>query len=76
MNHAEKCPVCGGIGKVMSTNYPLPASSAYDTLCHGCGGRGWIIVNDAPNWPTKQVFVQNPDENIKALLPDKVRTEG
>ena len=36
MAHAEKCPVCGGSGKVQSVNI-------VDT-CHGCGGKGWVAV--------------------------------
>jgi len=50
MNHAERCPVCGGRGK-------LPAKLGEDVggtgelvrfvaLCHGCDGKGWVVVPD------------------------------
>ena len=47
MAHAEKCPICEGSGRL-----PLPvemgtsASRPYDKLCHGCGGKGWVSVQD------------------------------
>ena len=34
MAHSEICPICKGSGKIKK-----------DT-CHGCGGKGWIEVND------------------------------
>ena len=44
--HAEMCPVCHGKGKIWK---PLENSTSpgYDVTCHGCGGRGWISVEDA-----------------------------
>lgn len=41
MAHAEKCPICGGSGrlpddgKTTDVKYPI---------CHGCNGKGWITV--------------------------------
>ena len=32
--HAEKCPVCYGNGSIKKDNSP----------CHGCSGKGWILV--------------------------------
>lgn len=45
MAHAEKCPVCGGSGKVP----PTPPDPYYTAVpqpvtCHGCGGLGWVTV--------------------------------
>ena len=41
MSHAEKCPICGGSGK-------LPDK----VTCHGCGGKGWVEVGkDSPYIP-------------------------
>ena len=34
MSHAEKCPVCEGSGKFEKKE------------CHGCSGKGWIIIQD------------------------------
>jgi len=34
MAHAEKCPVCDGSGQYEFRE------------CHGCGGKGWITVED------------------------------
>lgn len=34
--HAETCPVCRGKGSLLG-----------DT-CHGCGGKGWVTVEDSP----------------------------
>ena len=36
MAHSEKCPVCGGSGKYEKEN------------CHGCNGRGWIVIGYEP----------------------------
>ncbi len=37
MAHAEICPVCKGNGKVEKET------------CHGCGGKGWVQVDDVGN---------------------------
>ena len=43
MTHAERCPICYGTGKVNDpTNHQLKMT------CYGCGGKGWIEVNDQP----------------------------
>ena len=45
MSHAEKCPVCGGTGELDDTRF---ATGTYPLTrtCHGCGGRGWVVVKD------------------------------
>ncbi len=52
MSHAEKCPVCLGGGKVG------------ESVCHGCGGKGWVIVPDdaapAPVWIYPPPYPQLP----------------
>lgn len=45
MAHAERCPVCGGSGKItdpdsLRTTYPV------EKVCHGCWGKGWVEVSD------------------------------
>ena len=39
--HAEKCPVCGGEGKVERDGKLVK--------CHGCNGKGWVEVSDNDN---------------------------
>jgi len=46
MAHAEKCPVCGGTGKVKDNNYGSK-TDGNDVECHGCGGKGWVEVSDS-----------------------------
>jgi len=47
MAKAVKCPVCGGSGQV-----PVPSSPESSAIfcnfytCHGCGGKGWIVIPD------------------------------
>ena len=47
MNHAELCPVCKGVGELV-TNYVgyTMAYTSNSKICHGCGGYGWVIVPD------------------------------
>ena len=40
-SHAERCPVCHGAGKVKPKGLGEP-----EKQCHGCGGRGWVTVQD------------------------------
>lgn len=47
--HAEKCPVCNGTG-LIGESYPNYGSSTggfyTQKTCHGCHGKGWILVPD------------------------------
>jgi len=46
--HAEKCPVCGGTGRVNLEPDPgTTAQMGNEVLCHGCGGSGWVTVADS-----------------------------
>ena len=49
MSHAEKCPVCEGSGKKFR-DHETPATDknagSWYKPCHGCGGSGWITVQD------------------------------
>jgi len=40
MAHAETCPVCNGKGTTDRKE------RGKEDTCHGCGGCGWITVND------------------------------
>jgi len=37
MHHSERCPVCGGKGELR-----IPYGRC--STCHGCNGRGWVVV--------------------------------
>ncbi len=48
MAHAEKCPVCGGLGTLEKHDF-IGTTSVYPPsieTCHGCNGLGWITVQD------------------------------
>ena len=38
---AQICPVCRGSGKYKD-------SKNVEQICHGCNGKGWILVPDNP----------------------------
>ena len=45
--HAERCPVCGGIGTIEShDNYAISTTVPIIISCHACNGRGYILVSD------------------------------
>jgi hypothetical protein len=46
MSHAEICPVCGGKGRINDVD-PTDACVARWKRCHGCGGSGWVTVQDS-----------------------------
>ena len=43
--HSEVCPICGGGGMMPN---PDPTCIGALMKCHGCGGCGWITVQDPP----------------------------
>ena len=48
-NHAEICPVCKGNGTITKYYAPIEhttAQTSYSYTCHGCGGKGWVVVQD------------------------------
>jgi len=45
------CPVCGGTGKLP---YQLDNSTEPSRSCHGCSGRGWILIEE---WPQDQPWL-------------------
>ena len=45
MAHAEICPICGGKGVVPN---PDPTCCNDAVNCQGCGGLGWVTVQDPP----------------------------
>ena len=62
MAHAEKCPVCGGSGKVKA-EFNAPGGTAQEGFldCHGCNGKGWVEVSDsATPFPCKPSWLSWP----------------
>lgn len=49
MTHAERCPVCGGSGKIKREPHPDSTGSGYEESCYGCFGKGWVEVSDQYN---------------------------
>ena len=47
MAHAEKCPVCEGTGNNVIAEEEPPMNT-----CKGCGGKGWVEVEDSPHTTT------------------------
>jgi DnaJ-class molecular chaperone len=46
MSHAERCPVCFGTGEYIRPPNPMTTAVSLPKICHGCGGKGWIKVED------------------------------
>ena len=43
-NKADLCPICKGTGTFqVYTNYGA-CTSQYERTCHGCGGKGWVVI--------------------------------
>lgn len=54
MNHAEKCPICYGTGKIKKKT------------CHGCGGKGWIEVSNGRRcWTMDYPFIKEKPKKIR-----------
>ena len=55
MSRAQKCPVCGGTGKIVDQDDGPSTAAPQPRTCHGCGGKGWVQVgrDDPPAapWP-------------------------
>ena len=41
--HKTTCPICNGEGQVKDKRNPSPDAMKQ---CHGCGGTGWITVQE------------------------------
>lgn len=45
MAHAEICLICCGKGKLPDDG---KSTAVYERPCYGCGGLGWVTVEDMP----------------------------
>lgn len=44
-NKADLCPVCNGSGIYINYKYSgTTIKWQSKTTCHGCGGKGWVVV--------------------------------
>ena len=46
---AELCPVCWGKGRLADGKGDR--DSAFAETCHGCGGKGWVTVQEHRSMP-------------------------
>lgn len=44
MAQAVRCPVCKGTGTVTPPDDGQCTAAPFPKTCHGCGGRGWVVV--------------------------------
>lgn len=58
MTHSEICPVCSGKGKLE------------DKICHGCEGKGWIVIPCNELWPIQRWHPVYPTEPYPYWLHD------
>ena len=62
MSHAQSCPICFGKGKIKDPDYnPQLSGDPIMVTCHGCGGRGWVQVEDT--YPPKNPYVNPHKDN-------------
>ncbi len=70
MSHAQTCPICEGRGTKTEARrwedgdgritYPRPLP------CHGCGGKGWVTVEDGQHIrvvPATIPIIEDPDKS-------------
>lgn len=56
MAHAEQCIICKGKGAIVDATKSAQQSDGR-VACHGCGGKGWVQIDDneqdfpAPAYP-------------------------
>ncbi len=53
MAHAERCLICNGKGVYVTPPDSYDNSLAAPKTCHGCGGKGWVSVEDT--YPVKLI---------------------
>ena len=71
MSHAERCPVCYGSGELPEKNR---LSETKPTICHGCGGSGWVTVQDTPSHPWGPPHrVPRQQTELEKMLQDAVK---
>lgn len=50
MKHSEICPVCKGTGIYKEYYDYVNTTGAFSQrTCHGCLGKGWIVIEDSSN---------------------------
>ena len=60
MAHAEKCPVCNGLGQLNKASLADTVAERWER-CHGCSGKGWVEVQDVQqHTPPQYIWVYTP----------------
>ena len=79
MAHAEKCPICLGEGFVYKVPKEITGvftrfllQSSYKQTCHGCGGKGWIEIQDQQPgywpWPSYDISLDTITQPTKGTI--------
>ena len=74
-NHAEICPVCRGSGKYKETyNMNYTNATYIEKTCHGCQGKGWVIVPEAQEikWSTSSTTGESQHFDIEEAIEKHV----
>lgn len=61
--HAEKCPLCNGVGKVKVASNTTMGNM--EKTCHGCFGMGWVTIPDLDEMKELEKLGKNRKENEK-----------
>ncbi len=71
MAHSEICPICQGSGKAVPEGYWAGGPESYPT-CHGCGGKGWIVISVQEIYPydcnARATYGYNTDEAYRTIV--------
>ncbi len=65
MSHAQTCPICWGSGAINSQP-DIPGTTPgriMSSPCHGCGGKGWVTVQDPPEHVVSNAYDTSSDKS-------------
>lgn len=74
MAHAEKCPICLGKGKIAYTGKEAVIPWIEQPNCYGCGGKGWVEIQDQQPeywpWPAYDIPLDTITQLTKGTITD------
>jgi len=76
MTHAERCPVCGGSGEVAEKYQGTSSSMPLMRPCHGCGGKGWIVVWDEMKDQVNKMTLINGEDYTVFQENERLKVEN